>query len=79
MMETVHPNGTVSRLVSKYKNCEGRFEGRLCPDWHKNGMYNQLHLSGSYIENSGHDKTNLKFSFIKCVNTPENGNHCETE
>ena len=41
IMETVHANGTVTRMMSQFKNCNRKLKntGRLCPDWYENGMY----------------------------------------
>jgi hypothetical protein len=39
-------------------------------------MFSQIHLSGSYIDNI--NRTSLKFSLIKCVNTTVNSNHCKS-
>ena len=38
IMETISSNGTISRMMSYFKNCENHI-GRLCPDWYDNGMH----------------------------------------
>jgi len=49
MMETIYPNGTLTRMGSHFKNCEQTI-GSICPDWNDNGMFDQLHLQGSYLQ-----------------------------
>jgi len=75
MMESFSENGTLSRMMSTFKNCEKNI-GRICPDWYENGMHALLKIQGSYIDNK--KRTNLKFSFIKCVNSTQNDNHCKS-
>lgn len=42
-METISENGTLTRMMSYFKNCE-HMEGRLCPDWVDNGMRDQIRI-----------------------------------
>ena len=45
MMETYEQDGSLTRLASRYKNCQKKEHvGRLCPNWMENGMYDKLHL-----------------------------------
>jgi len=75
IMESISENGTLSRMMSNFKNCNDNI-GRVCPDWYENGMHEKLRIQGSYIDNS--KRTSLKFSFIKCENSTENDNHCKS-
>jgi hypothetical protein len=75
-METYSKNGSLSRIMSRFKNCENKI-GRICPDWNDNGVYKKLHLQGEYTTDNN-TRTSLKFSFIKCENTTLNGNHCKS-
>ena len=74
-METISDNGTLTRMMSYFKNCD-HIVGRLCPDWETNGMRDKLRVKGSYLD--GTSRTSLKFSFIKCVNSTSNANHCKS-
>jgi len=75
IMESISENGTLSRMISAFKNCEDNI-GRVCPDWYENGMHAKLRIQGSYIDNT--KRTSLKFSFIKCENSTKNDNHCKS-
>ena len=80
ILETISDDGNLSRMMSYFKNCDTQtnhnLKGRLCPDWKQNGMREKLRIQGSYLDDT--KRTSIKFSFIKCVNTTRNGDHCKS-